>query len=217
METSPGEVMPRGQFTPFTEEQELQIKTEYLDKPVKRLARELGTGNGRIMRFLKKNDLEIPKELIEQRKKDSQLKKGRVPYTKGLKQCEFMTAEAIERTKKTRFKKGNIPHNTKKDGAIAIRKDKNGYSYKRIRISLNNWKTLHRVIWEEANGPIPDDHIIIFIDQNSMNVQLSNLCIRSKVEHVLRNSPIDFPEEVIPSMVLMNQLKSKLKEIEDAA
>ncbi len=37
--------------------------------------------------------------------------KGHTPMNKGLKQSEYMTPGAIERTKATRFKKGNVPHN----------------------------------------------------------------------------------------------------------
>jgi hypothetical protein len=52
-------------------------------------------------------------------------KKGHVPVNKGKKQTEFMTREAIERTKNTRFKKGHLPHNSigVRDGDIRIRHD----------------------------------------------------------------------------------------------
>ena len=45
--------MPKGYYIPFTKEQEQKIKDEFLLKPVKRLADELGATYGRIMRFLK--------------------------------------------------------------------------------------------------------------------------------------------------------------------
>ena len=70
---------------------EQKIKDEFLLKPVKRLAGELNTSYGRIMRFLKRNGLEIPKTLIEQRKLDSRKKKGNIPFNKGKKQVEYMT------------------------------------------------------------------------------------------------------------------------------
>ena len=79
-----------------------QILTEYLDKPVKRLANEIGTSYSVVMRVLKEHDLTIPKEIIEQRKNMGRFKKGQVSYNKGLKQSEFMSSEAIEKTKKTR-------------------------------------------------------------------------------------------------------------------
>lgn len=101
--------MPKGYFIPFTEKEEQKIKDEYLKKPVKRLADELGTTYGRIMRFLKRNNLEIPKALIEKRKKDSQRKKGDIPFNKGKKQKDFMTTEGIKKTRN--FIKSFVPRN----------------------------------------------------------------------------------------------------------
>ncbi len=104
--------MPKGKWDPLSAQQIEKIKTEYHSTPVKRLAKELGISFGRVMNFLNKNKLTIPKEVIEQRKKESQRKKGDVSWNKGRKQTDYMSAEAIERTKSTRFKKGNLPCKT---------------------------------------------------------------------------------------------------------
>lgn len=45
-----------------------------------------------------------------------QFKKGHTTFNKGKKMHEYMSQEAIERTKATRFKKGNIPPNHKPIG-----------------------------------------------------------------------------------------------------
>lgn len=66
-------------------------------------------------------------------------KKGSIPVNKGRKQEEFMSKEQIEKTKATRFKKGNAPHNTKFDGCISIRTDKCGRKYFWIRTGLAKW------------------------------------------------------------------------------
>ncbi len=209
--------MPRGHYIPFTKEQEQKIKDEYLSTPVKRLAGELNTTYGRIMRFLKRNNLEIPKELIEKRKLDSRIKKGTIPFNKGKKQADYMTQEAIERTKKTRFKKGNIPHNVNKkgDGAIVIRKDKSGRNYKYIRVAPGVWELLHVHIWEKENGKIPKKHIVVFKDGNTENICIENLELISKVENMLRNSRHKFPREIIPTLVLKNKLEKKLKDLQN--
>ena len=60
--------MPKGIWKPLTKREETQIINEYLDKPIKKLAREIGISNGRVMRFLNKKGLIIPRELVEQRK-----------------------------------------------------------------------------------------------------------------------------------------------------
>lgn len=207
--------MPKGYYTPFTEDQENKIKKEFLLKPVKQLARETGCTFGRIMRFLAANNLEIPKEVIQKRKNDSLRKKGHVPFNKGLNQTDYMTPEAIEKTKKTRFKKGVVPLNTKKDGCIVGRADSKGRVYQYIRISKNNWQLLHRNIWEKVNGPIPSDCVLIFIDGDTSNVSIDNLKLITKIENMYRNSNYSYPEEIIPVMVLNRKLENKLTQLKN--
>lgn len=210
-------VMPKGYFKPFTKKQEQKIKDEFLLKPVKRLADEVGCTYGRIMRFLKKNDLEIPKALIEQRKLDSRKKKGDVPFNKGKKQTDYMTADAIKRTKKTRFKKGNEPHNTnpKGNGAIVTRQDTSGRSYKYIRIKKGVWDLYHRIVWEKVNGKIPDNHLVVFKDDNTENTTIKNLELITMTENMYRNSKHNYPKEIIPSLVLNKQLENKLNTLQN--
>lgn len=207
--------MPKGYFIPFTPEQEQKIKDEYLDKPVKRLAAETGTTYGRIMRFLKKHNLVIPPELIEKRKQDSRKKKGDIPFNKGMKQSDYMTPESIEKTKLTRFQSGQLPHNTKEDGVIVPRKDTTGRYYKYIRIAKSNWELYHRVVWKKHHGPIPENHVVVFKDSDSMNTNIENLELISMTENMLRNSTHHYPKEIIPSMVLIKQLENKLKSIQN--
>jgi len=138
--------MPRGYHKPLTAVQKQQIKDEFLRKPIKRLAKELGITSGRIMRFLAKHDLEIPQQLRDYRKRMGCYQKGNVPLNKGKKIEEYMSPEAIERSKKTRFKKGNVPHNANPegDGAIVTRIDKCGIPYQYIRLSMGVWDLYHR-------------------------------------------------------------------------
>jgi len=209
--------MPRGSYIPFTAQQEQIIKDQFLAKPVKQLARQVGSTGGRIMRFLKKNNLDIPQALIEQRKRDSYKKKGDVPFNKGKKQIEYMSSQAIARTKITRFKKGNAPHNTNPEGngAIVLRKDNSGRIYKYIRIKKNEWHLYHRVLWERNHGKIPDNHVIFFKDGDSLNTTIDNLSLITMKENMLRNSKHNYPQEIIPSMVLISQINSKLKKIQN--
>jgi hypothetical protein len=198
--------MPKGVWRKLTEADEHKIKDEYLDKPVKRIASELGISGGRVNNFLKKNGLVIPKHIIEQRKRESQFNKGMVSHNKGKKQTEYMTPEAIERTKATRFKKGNVPHNTKWDGAERISKD----GYIEVRVSLGVYRHRHVVVWERENGPVPKGFIVTFKDGDKMNCDIGNLDMISMQENMLRNSVHNYPEEVIPSMALVSRIKKEL-------
>jgi hypothetical protein len=120
-------------------------------------------------------------------------KKGHVPANKGKKQTEFMTPEAIEKTKSTRFQMGQLPHNSVgvKDGDITIRMDhkkRGGKAYKYIRLALAKWYPLHQYLWEKMNGKLPKGHCLWFRDGNTMNCELSNLELISRAENMRRNS-----------------------------
>lgn len=209
--------MPKGYFVPFTDAQKQKIKDEYLQKPVKRLADELNTTYGRIMRFLKRNDLTIPKEIIEKRKKDSQKKKRHTPHNKGKKQFEYMSADAIERANRTNFKKGHIPHNSNPqgNGAIVSRKDSSGKSYKFIRVKAGGWELYHRYLWEQKNGKIPEKHLVVFKDGNTENVTIENLELISMIANMYRNSFVKYPKELIPSLELRKKIEHKLNKLQN--
>lgn len=206
--------MPKGYFSPFTEEQEAKIKASYLSKSMKQLGREFNVSGSRVKRFLEKNNLHIPKEILEKRIKKSQYKKGSVPANKGKKQSEFMSAEAIAKTKATRFKKGNKPHNTLGLNTLVVRPDSSGRDYTYIK-TKQGLELYHRYLWSQHFGKIPKGMIIIFKDQNTKNLEINNLKMISKEENMLRNSKINLPEEIIPTMALVSQLNNKINTLEN--
>lgn len=203
--------MPKGKTRPFTSFEEWKIKQEFLIKPIKTLASEIGVGQTKVRNFLKKNGLVIPPDVAAERRKKSQFKKGMVSWNKGKKPSEYLTAEAQDKMSKTQFKKGRKPHNTKYDGCIVIRRDKNGFLYKYIRLSKGNWALLHRYNWEQANGKIEPGMIISFVDGNTLNCEISNLEILSMEQNMLRNSKHNFPDEIVPTMALISKLEKSIK------
>jgi len=179
--------------TVVTPGQDEQIKALYLTMPVKTLARHLGIGDTALIKRLKTLDLVIPRHIIEQRKKDSQLKHGNIPVNKGLKQTEYMSPEAIERTKRTRFKKGDIPHNAYNEiGKIVIRQKKDGSErYKYICLAVGKWMLYHQYIWRKYHGDIPSGMVIRFKDGDSMNCEISNLECVTLAENLRLNNLTD--------------------------
>lgn len=179
----------------LTAYQKMKIKRDYLDKPVKRLAKELGISDTALKGAMKRMCLVVPRSVIEQRKKEARFKKGSVAANKGKKQSEYMSAEAIARSAKTRFQKGNVSHNAKdRDGVITIRHEHpgrsstNGRPYKYIRVSIGKWKPLHQYLWEKEYGKVPAGKCLWFKDGNSLNVNLSNMEMITRKENRLRNS-----------------------------
>lgn len=85
------------------------------------------------------------------------------------------------------FKKGELPLNTLYDKAITTRIDKNGNAYKWIRVSMKVWQPLHKYLWLQAGNTIPEGHIVVFKDKNTLNCVLQNLQLITRSEHLKRN------------------------------
>lgn len=75
------------------------------------------------------------------------------------------------------------------------------------------WKPLHIHTWEQVNGPVPKGMIVAAKDGNVQNVNLDNLCLRTRAEHQLRNNHHyrGLPEEIVDILHLQNELKKEIK------
>jgi hypothetical protein len=180
--------------------------------PLKRIAKNIKRSNTFVKTRLRQLGLIIPKEIIEKFKLDSQIKPGTIPPNKGKK----MPPDLYEKVKHTFFKKGDIPGNTKYDGAIVIRhnhKNRNSPPYKWIRIAKGNWVMLHKNIWENANGKVPDGHIVVFKDGNTMNCVIENLELITLEENMLRNTIHNYPEDIVKTLYVKGQLTKTINKI----
>ena len=197
-------------------EQKEFVSKHYLDYPIKRLATFIGRSQTFVRNELKRQNLVIPRELIEKRKRESYYSNGHNPFNKGKKQTEYMSKESIERTAKTRFKKGREPHNTKFDFCISKRMDTSNRYYYYIRIDKSNWVLLHRYIWEQVNGPIPDGFNVQFKDGNSIKCNIENLYLVNRKNQVFvnKNGGNKLPFEQRKSLELINRINLKVKEYE---
>lgn len=122
--------------------------------------------------------------------------KGQTPANKGKK----MSKELYCKAEPTMFKAGHKPANTRPVGTIEKRADT--YWWKKISEdkvpARRNWKQIHRIMWEDANGPVPDGHVIIFKDGNTDHLDLDNLMMVAMQERLImaRHGLFvkDFPE-----------------------
>ena len=111
--------------------------------------------------------------------------KGDIPFNKGKSQKDYMSAESIEKTKKTRFKKGQSPINWRPVGSERITKD----GYTEIKIAEPNvWELKHKVLWEREHGSIPPKHVVIFADGNKENLDINNLMLISREKLLIMNT-----------------------------
>lgn len=113
--------------------------------------------------------------------------KGHVPANKGLRRPGWSVGRG--RMQSTQFKKGQKPHNTRfAIGDTRINTD--GYIDRKIRgdlVGANNWRPLHRILWEKARGPVPPGHLVAFSDGNKLNCVLENLELMTLADNARRN------------------------------
>lgn len=183
----------KGKLIKWRYEHEEILKQRYADTLNSELAKLFGKTDVAVSGAAYRLGLKKPAEFIRQHTFKTTFKRGHAPANKGLKQTEYMSAEAIERTKATRFKKGQLPHNSYNEvGKITIRYDhpdrKGGKIYKYICLELGKWKSLHVYNWEKKHGKVPKGHCLWFIDGDTLNAEPENLELITRAENMQRNS-----------------------------
>lgn len=148
-------------------------------------------------------------------------KKGHQTFNKGKKQTEYMSKESIEKTKKTRYKKGNIPIDTKEIGSEYI--DNDGYLYIKVKDTGPRfgkggmWQQYHHLVYMQYYGEIKKDHTIIFLDKDNTNFDIKNLKEISRSELLIlnKNKMLTDHQEVNISAVVLAKLIDKQNKIKN--
>lgn len=173
MTKSKGKIAKRQYWTP---EQEAQLRVLYPEHSCQYVANLMGRLPGSV--YAAANRLGLKKSAAflasdksgrVQRGKQhprmvaSQFKPGLQPWNKGTHYV------AGGRSAETRFKKGHMAgaaqHNYVPIGSLRITKD--GYLERKVTddqslVPARRWTALHRLVWEQAFGPIPAGHMVVF-------------------------------------------------------
>jgi hypothetical protein len=65
-----------------------------------------------------------------------------------------------------------MPHNYHPVGTEIVRTD----GYLQVKVAdPKTWKLKHHLVWEEANGPIPKGHVVVFLNQDKTDTRIENL------------------------------------------
>lgn len=148
--------------------------------------------------------------------RDGRIGKGDQPWNKGI-------PYSPPGSEKTRFKKGNLPHNTKWAGHERVSKD----GYVEISVEETNPYTgygrryvlKHVWLWERANGPIPDGHCLKAKDGNRGNSDPANweLIPRALLpalnggRHKRRPAYDDAAPEIRPTLLTLAKVEAKVR------
>lgn len=136
--------------------------------------------------------------------------KGHQPANKGRKQSEYMSDAQIEKTKATRFRKGNIPKNHKPVGYERVTRD----GYLEVKTAEPNvFELKHRLLWIEHNGNIPPGYNVQFKDGNRQNVCIENLYLISRSQQLTTENSMyaRYPEEVQYLIKLKGALNRQIR------
>lgn len=136
----------------------------------------------------------------------------RAPWNRGLKGYQ-----AGGRSKETQFKLGEKPSNTWRPVG-AERTSKDGILIRKVAdtgVKATDWRPVHVLVWEEHNGPLPADLIVVFKDRNRENLTAENLIAVTRAENMRRNSISRYPDEYRSAAITLGWFNRKLRSIEN--
>lgn len=138
--------------------------------------------------------------------------KGHVPANKGLKRPGWAAGNMAS----TWFKKGGKPHSTLPVGSYRLNSD----GYLELKIAevpgpyYMRWKPVHRLIWEQAYGPVPKGHIVRFKPGRASTeleqITLDSIELLTHAQNLERNSVHRLPPEIVSLIQLRGTVNRQI-------
>lgn len=151
----------------------------------------------------------------------TRFKPGQVPPNKGLRRPGW----APGRMSETQFKKGRRPEDALNYLPIgSLRVSRDGYLERKVTddqtlVPARRWVCVHRLVWIEQNGPVPQGHVICF-RRGRQSSELAKItldaieCI-SRKELARRNRMwVVYPKPLASLIHLRGQLKRRIRQKE---
>lgn len=150
----------------------------------------------------------------------SRFKSGQTPMNKGVKRPGW----APGRMRETQFKKGRpakearnyVPIGTEKvdrKRKVLMRKMTDDPAL----FPINRWRPVHVMVWEAANGPVPEGHIVIFRRGmktfKAEEITTDRLELVTLAENMRRNSIHNYPQPLKQVMQLRGVLNRRINKI----
>ena len=114
---------------------------------------------------------------------------GHVPWSKGRTWEEYMPPESAERSRRTQFKPGQLPHNARPVGDERTGADGRVWVHvrqRRAERANDQWEPRARIVWERANGrALGPDEVVVHVDGVTSNDDPDNLVAMTRAQHVV--------------------------------
>jgi hypothetical protein len=217
--------MAKGKYIrrPWSEAEEAVLRAKYANTPSIDIAKEIGRRLTQVYQHANKLGLQKSAEYIATECRfngqhphsiGKRFTKGLVPFNKGLRRPGY----APGRMAQTQFKKGQHPHTWMPIGST--RYSKEGYLQRKIQDTgypPADWKGVHLILWEEANGAIPPGHAVCFKDRDRTNIVIENLELITRRDLMLRNTLHRFPKELTRAIQMVGALHRQIRKKEKKA
>ena len=208
------------------------IEKYYPDTPTKIIAKELGRTTQQIYRQANRLGIRKTKEYLasphasrlrqgDQVGKDTQFKVGHTPRNKG----KPGISGHHPNTKRTQFKKGQMhgaaQHNYVPIGSTRVSRD--GILEKKVTDNPNlypakRWVPVARLVWEQANGPVPPKHIVCFKPgmhtTEEPEITVDKLECITRAENMKRNTLHNYPKEIAHAIQLRGALNRRINRVQ---
>lgn len=143
----------------------------------------------------------------------SQFKPGQVPANKGLRHAKGWAPGNMA---STQFKAGNRPHTWVPVGSLRINPE--GYLERKVNDLPGNssvrWHPVHRLVWTDANGPVPAGQVVVFkpgrrtAELEAITLDAVELITRREL--MARNTVHNLHAQVLPIVRLRAQLTREI-------
>ncbi len=201
------------------------LRQHYADALTVHLAEVLGTSVERVLRKANAMGLKKSVELIAATARErtsrpdhggrrTRIQPGQEPWNKG----KPGSTGHHPNCRATQFQPGKRPHTWVPVGSYRVVPD--GTLERKVNDlpGPNNlrWKPVARLVWEEAHGPVPAGHTVVFRPgQKTTDPELVTLdrleCI-SRAELMARNTVHRYPKEIAQAVQLMGALKRQINQ-----
>lgn len=131
---------------------------------------------------------------------------GQEAWNRARPQAEWMPPESVERTRATRFRPGQLPHNARDLPVGSERVSGDGYVEVKVAErpsgegpAHDNWRPKAHLVWERANGrALRSGEVVVFADGDRSNLDPANLVAMTRAEHnVIVTQGIPYADRVM--------------------